>query len=45
MWAWVYSICAGLLLVYLFLFSLLVVAKRSDERAEEMWREYLNGRK
>lgn len=42
---WVYSVCAGALLVCLLLFSILTVAKQSDERAERQWQEYLNGRK
>ncbi len=45
MWAWIYSLCAGVLLFYLVLFSILTVAKRDDERAERQWREYLDGRK
>lgn len=45
MGAWIYSLCAGGLLLYLVLFSILTVAKRSDERAERQWREYLDGRK
>ena len=42
---WAFSLCAGALLGYLVLFSILTVRKRDEERAEREWREYLNGRK
>lgn len=42
---WAYSCGAGFVLMFLLLFSILTVAKRSDERAEREWQQYLDGRK